>query len=231
MGTSSRALGIKYVLGSASVADVHTIHFCDASNIRAKNGIWFRLTNKNIYVFTFRQSRNAAMSVHRGAIDLGKAHEFLLVSFQRSDRNIPIYDEMCMRIRGIFVLVFELFSRHVLHPDMDRGVFFDHGPMLGAKACGRLSERARFCPPGCFLEPSWCFLFFFRIGFKNIMERGVHILVERQRIFNLGSLIHVSSTEKNETTQKRTATVATARPPIWSPYVYSVCLIFLRCAA
>ena len=121
---------------------------------------------------------------------------------------------------------------------MGLGVFFDHGPILGAEAYGRLSELARFLSPGLFEEPSrgigrlselahlllpglfeelsrgFVFFIFYRTDFINVVEGGVHILVERQRIFNLGSLIHVSSTEKNETTQKHTATVATARPPI-----------------
>jgi hypothetical protein len=62
------------------------------------------------------------------------------------------------------------------------------------------------------------------------VEGGVHILVERQRIFNLGSSIHVSGVENDERT-KRTATVARARPPICSPYLFAACFTFLRCAA
>ena len=137
---------------------------------------------------------------------------------------------------------------------MDRGVFFDHGPMLGAEAYGRLSELARFLSPGLFEEPSRgigrlselahlllpglfeepsrgsFFFIFYRTNFKNVVEWGVHILVERQRIFNLGSLIHVSSVENNER-MKRTATVARARPPICAPYMFAACFTFLRCAA
>jgi hypothetical protein len=151
------------------------------------------------------------MSIHHGMIDLGKAHEFLLVYFWRSDRNIPVYNEMCVRIVDTFVLVFKSFGRLVLYLDMGRGVFFDHGPILGPEACGRLLELARFLPPNLFTEPSGHFVFFFRTLFINVV---VHILVERQCVLNLGRLIQVSSVENNERTQKRTATVATARPPI-----------------
>jgi hypothetical protein len=119
-----------------------------------------------------------------------------------------------MWIRDAFALVFTLFGRLVLDLEMGLGVFFDHGPILGAKAYGRLSELARFLSPGLFKEPSGGFVFIFiRIAFINIVEWGVYILVERQRVFNLGSLMHVSGVENNEK-MKRTATVARARPPI-----------------
>ena len=39
--------------------------------------------------------KKAAMPAHYyGVIDLGNVHKFLLVCFQRSDRNIPVYNEI-----------------------------------------------------------------------------------------------------------------------------------------
>ena len=80
----------------------------------------------------------------------------------------------------MFALVFKLFGRLVLDLEMGLGMFFDHGPILGAEAYGRLSELARFLSPGLFKEPSGGFVFFIfiRIAFINVVEWGVYILVE-----------------------------------------------------
>ena len=114
------------------------------------------------------------------------------------ERNIPVYNEMCMRIQGSFDLVvncvsFELIRTAGLGLEMGIGIALYHVPMLGSESDDRQLKQACFRFPILLMKVlalsaighfgAFTFIFAFAIpharASHKLMNRRIYILVER----------------------------------------------------
>ena len=95
-----------------------------------------------------------------------------------------------MRIRRVIVLaigrVFFQFQELRL-PEMSIGVVLDQGPILGFETADCPSKQ------GCFLSPRLLKEALAPVGvfWVEVVNRRVLVLIERQRVFDLGSSVQV----------------------------------------